>query len=310
MSLRNISCALPVLILLCACISCTAQDSGQTDAQPPPTTFSNAGAPSALAPSPALAPATPSPVSPSAAPVKSGFFAIPPGETDPDRYISWRRFLINVAQDQKPIYFFPASVAHGHHLIPTLTVAALTAGLIVADRYDTSYFHNTRTFNGFNHVFNGAATAYGMWAFPLGFDAVGWMVNDHYAERTAELTAESVLDSEILTAVMKDIDRRWRPWESSVYGGGDYEAAWFKSSGHYLGGAGSFPSGHTIAAFSIATVFADRYGAKHKWAKFAAYGLAGVVGFSRVSLQSHFPSDVFLGAVLGYSISNYVVLRR
>jgi membrane-associated phospholipid phosphatase len=38
--------------------------------------------------------------------------------------------------------------------------------------------------------------------------------------------------------------------------------------------------------------------------------LAGLVGFSRVPLQSHFPSDVFAGAVLGYTISRYVVLRQ
>jgi membrane-associated phospholipid phosphatase len=41
-----------------------------------------------------------------------------------------------------------------------------------------------------------------------------------------------------------------------------------------------------------------------------AYGLAGLVGFSRVTLQSHFPSDVFAGAALGYVISHDIVLRR
>jgi membrane-associated phospholipid phosphatase len=40
-----------------------------------------------------------------------------------------------------------------------------------------------------------------------------------------------------------------------------------------------------------------------------AYGIAGAIGFSRVSGQAHFPSDVFLGAALGSSISRYVVLR-
>lgn len=58
----------------------------------------------------------------------------------------------------------------------------------------------------------------------------------------------------------------------------------------------------------MATVVSRRY-PKHRWLPYVAYGLAGVVGFSRVTLSSHFPSDVFLGAALGYSISRYAVLR-
>jgi membrane-associated phospholipid phosphatase len=38
------------------------------------------------------------------------------------------------------------------------------------------------------------------------------------------------------------------------------------------------------------------------------YGFATVVSFSRVTTRSHFPSDVFLGAALGYTITRYDVL--
>jgi hypothetical protein len=37
--------------------------------------------------------------------------------------------------------------------------------------------------------------------------------------------------------------------------------------------------------------------------------MAGLVGFSRFLLSSHFLSDVFMGA-LGYSISRFKVLRQ
>jgi membrane-associated phospholipid phosphatase len=37
--------------------------------------------------------------------------------------------------------------------------------------------------------------------------------------------------------------------------------------------------------------------------------LAGTIGFSRITLRAHFPSDVFLGGVLGYAIARYDVLR-
>jgi membrane-associated phospholipid phosphatase len=76
-----------------------------------------------------------------------------------------------------------------------------------------------------------------------------------------------------------------------------------------FGGQNSFPSGHAITAFSIATIFADRY-SRHRWVPWVAYGLAATVGFSRITTQAHFTSDVFVGAVLGYSISHYVVLQR
>jgi membrane-associated phospholipid phosphatase len=69
------------------------------------------------------------------------------------------------------------------------------------------------------------------------------------------------------------------------------------------------PSGHTIAAFSVAVIIARRHG-NHRWVPYVAYGMAALVGFSRLSLLSHFSSDVFMGGALGYSISRFTVLRK
>ena len=91
--------------------------------------------------------------------------------------------------------------------------------------------------------------------------------------------------------------------------GGDFSNTWFKSHGSILGGTYGFPSGHSIAAFSVATVVARRYG-NHRWVPYAAYGMAALVGFSRLSLLSHFVSDVFMGGALGYSIGRFTVLRQ
>ena len=68
-------------------------------------------------------------------------------------------------------------------------------------------------------------------------------------------------------------------------------------------------SGHSIEAFAVATIIARRYG-NHRWVPYAAYGLASVVGFSRLTLNVHFLSDVFMGGALGYSISRFTVLRQ
>jgi len=231
----------------------------------------------------------------------------PIAKITPEREVSWRLLLPNLLKDQKPIWMFPISVARGHHLKPTLAVLGITAGLIALDETNMKYFQKTKSFNGFNNVFSGYNTSTAMEVFPAVFYAIGLMRKDTYAQHTVLLAGEAVLDSEILTTVLKDIDRRYRP--ISVPPNGDLSASWFKQTqGSYLGGVGSFPSGHTIAAFSIATVFAERY-PNPRWHVWVAYGLASVVGFSRVSLQSHFPSDVFAGAALGYVIAHYVVLR-
>lgn len=71
----------------------------------------------------------------------------------------------------------------------------------------------------------------------------------------------------------------------------------------------SFPSGHTAAAFAAAfALFLC-----HKRAGSAALILAVLMGFSRLYLFVHFPSDVIAGALLGLSfgfIGYKFALRR
>ncbi len=58
-----------------------------------------------------------------------------------------------------------------------------------------------------------------------------------------------------------------------------------------------FPSGHTSLAFAIATSLSLKY---PKWYVIApSYVWACSVGYSRMNLGVHYPSDVLAGAVLG-----------
>jgi membrane-associated phospholipid phosphatase len=223
-----------------------------------------------------------------------------------DRPISWKLLVPNVVHDQKPIWLFPKAVAEGKHITPTIAVVSITGGLIALDPIDAPYFRRTQSFAAFNRDFSGLNTTVAMAAFPTAFYIYGLARKDSYAQHTVLLAGEAVLDSEILTTVMKDMDRRMLPGQ--VPSNSDYSDSWFRGHGQLLRGTGSFPSGHTIAAFSIATIFADRY-PKPRWHRWVAFGLAGLVGFSRVPLQAHYPSDVFAGAVLGYTIAHYVVLK-
>jgi membrane-associated phospholipid phosphatase len=59
----------------------------------------------------------------------------------------------------------------------------------------------------------------------------------------------------------------------------------------------SFPSGHTSIAFATATALSLKY---PKWYVIApSYAWASYVGYSRMNLGVHYPSDVLAGAVLG-----------
>ena len=59
----------------------------------------------------------------------------------------------------------------------------------------------------------------------------------------------------------------------------------------------SFPSGHTASAFATATTISLSY--KKWYVTIAAYVYAGFVGYSRMRLGVHYPSDVLGGIVAG-----------
>jgi len=61
----------------------------------------------------------------------------------------------------------------------------------------------------------------------------------------------------------------------------------------------SFPSGHAVYAFMMATVLATwvpRY-------RVIFYIAAGFIGWTRIYLGVHFPTDVVVGGLLGYGIT-------
>ncbi len=223
-----------------------------------------------------------------------------------DRDVSWKTIAPNILDDQRRIWSFPSKLVHGHDLLPAVAFTGTSAALILlADPVEANYFRNSTAYHGYNRIFSSTATTAVIIAVPAGFYGVGLITHDVKAQKTALLAGEAVADAEILTTVLKKATLRERP--SSIAPNGIFGDSWFEGGNHFTK-TGSFPSGHTIAAFSVATVVARRYG-RHRWVPWVAYGTAAAIGFSRMTLSSHYATDVFAGAVFGYTISRFAVLN-
>lgn len=71
----------------------------------------------------------------------------------------------------------------------------------------------------------------------------------------------------------------------------------------------SFVSGHTMATFAAATVFAEEY-KDRPIVPIISYSIAGLVGLSRIHDNKHWASDVFAAAAFGWAIGKLVVNRN
>ena len=198
------------------------------------------------------------------------------------------------------------ALAHGKYWVPTLVVTAGTAGLVAADPHAMPYFRtHAGNWDDFNDAFDGPITYAETALVPVALFLVGAARHDTYASKTGLLAGEAYADGTIVYLALKGITRRTRP--KDVAAGVPFNDTFFNTPKSAFGS--SFPSGHAVSAFSIATVVARRYG-HHRWVPWVAYGAATVISFSRVTTRAHFPSDVFLGAALGYAIARFEVLRH
>lgn len=135
----------------------------------------------------------------------------------------------------------------------------------------------------------------GVYSFPFvaGFYFYGVATHNLKMRRVAMAATQAVIVSGISVEVIKNLAGRVRPFQSDPANPRLWMGPTFKYN--------SFPSGHTIVAFSLATVFASAYKDK-PWVGILSYGLATGVGLSRIYQDKHWSSDVFIGAALGFAI--------
>src|ERR1700758_4161288 len=201
--------------------------------------------------------------------------------------------LGHLFQDQQSILSAPTRVrfSDATGLVP---LGEITAGLFATDRqYSASLSQNPAILSHYRTVSTagvasliGVAAGLYLFSFPKH--------NQHWRE-TGFLAGEAALNSLITTEMLKYSSQRARPDQMN-------------GNGRFFTGGTSFPSEHAAAAWSIAGVIAHEY--PGTLPKLLAYGMASAVSLSRVRGQQHFPSDVLVGGVLGYLISQNVYRHR
>jgi membrane-associated phospholipid phosphatase len=170
-----------------------------------------------------------------------------------------------------------------------------TAALIATDRHTIGAFENSPGQIAWGNHISNIGASYTLIPLVAGFYAYGALRGNAQARETGVLGAEALIDSLVVVEVLKHAAGRVRP--DSTTG----------ERGHFFDGGDSFPSGHSIEAWALASVISHeykRYGGK--WVPYAAYGLAGVVSAARFAAQRHYASDIVAGAGMGWFIGRYV----
>ncbi len=202
-----------------------------------------------------------------------------------------------IITDQIPIWTSPVRV-RSHDLIWLLPLGAGIGTTLATDTDTMREVSHDRTFNKDNVNVSNSLLA-GEIAVPVVLYGVGLFKGDAHARETGLLSGESLVDSVVVEEVAKIIFRRERPLTNNAAGD-------FFTSG--TGTGSSFPSSHSILAWSVAAVVAGEY--PSKWVQAGVYTAATGVCVTRVLGQEHFPTDVLVGAAAGWLIGHYVFTKH
>lgn len=204
----------------------------------------------------------------------------------------------NLIEDQKAIWTSPIHLNESNAVGPVLLVLATTVAVTTDHQAMSSSRLQDATLNNRAQTASTGLTG-GFIAAPVIIYGMGAIHHDEHATETGILAGEAIVDSLAVSEAAKLISERERPTLDGAKGKFFQSGTWFNSS---------FPSNHSIIAWSSAAVIASEY--KGPLTQIMAYGLAAGVSATRVLAKQHFPSDVLVGSAVGWMIGRYVVHRH
>jgi len=212
-----------------------------------------------------------------------------------------KKYLVSYFQDTKDAIKSPLRWTKKQLLIAG---GVSLAGIIVYTQDDQmrNFFqrNQSQVANNFSKYFFEPFGS-GLYSLPLlaGFYSYGAIAKDSRAKFVALTGLKAFVITTGFTQVIKQLTHRHRPDQNNPPNPHIWEGPF--SDIEYT----SFPSGHSAAIFSIATVIASEYNDTF-WVPIVSYTIAGLASLSRVYDDEHWASDVFFGAVLGFAISKLV----
>jgi hypothetical protein len=198
-----------------------------------------------------------------------------------------RRSVKRILQDQKGIYLAPFEPSHFKWDAIAL---AGTAAFLVTDRHIENNLpggHFRFYQNSSNIAIAGlAATLGGVWLY-------GIKTEHRHARETGELELETLINTFLVYTPMQFIAARQRPGEGN--GHGDFLRHSMVNT--------SFPGGHAMFTWAMATVVAHEY--SQPWVRVLTYSAAFTVTLTRFLARDHWASDMWVGTGLGLGIGTY-----
>jgi hypothetical protein len=199
-----------------------------------------------------------------------------------------KRSVRRVLKDQEGIYLDPFKRSNFKW---DAVVLAGTTVLLIEDRHIENNLpsgHYT-FYQTTSDVAIGAlgASAGAVWLYGIKAD------NPH-AKETGVLTLETLVNTFLIYTPMQLIAARQRPGEGN--GHGDF------LKHHSINT--SFPGGHAMFTFAMATIVSHEY--SQKWVQVLAYSAASAVTLTRFLARDHWASDMFVGGALGIGIGAHV----
>jgi membrane-associated phospholipid phosphatase len=222
----------------------------------------------------------------------------PTPQASPQNDVSVRNLPRNFLHDQAAIWTSPKDI-RTHDLEWLLPLAAATGVALGTDHYVMTQVVSTNpSFNQANINASNVMT-YSIIASPIALYGFGLAKQDDHAREAGILAAEAMVDGVVVEQGLKLVFWQERPYQDQARG------RFFQSS---AGIDSSFPSSHTLIAFSAASALAAEY--PNRWVQLLLYSGATGVGLTRVLGRDHFPADTLVGGALGWLIGHNVVKRH